>query len=223
MLVGLTGGIATGKSTVSTLLIARGIPVLDADRIAREVVMPGTETLKALVEAFGDGILTDDGTLDRAALGRFVFHDVAARERVNAITHPAIRSLMVSRARELEAGVRARPIILDVPLLFEGETHKVVDVTVLVYASRPIQLQRLMQRNPLTVSEANARIDAQMSTEAKRRLATIVIENDGSLSELEARVDRLCEILGKLAREDEMGEVQSDINSRRTRPQVVIS
>lgn len=199
--MGLTGGIATGKSTVSALLGARGIPVLDADHIAREVVLPGTKTLQALVDAFGDGILAQNGMLDRAALGRFVFHDATARERVNAIMHPAIRSLMVTRARALEAGNRSRVIILDVPLLFEGEMHRVVDVTVLVYASRPQQLQRLMKRNQLTDSEANARIDAQMSTEQKRRMATIIVENDGSLSGLQARVDRLCDVLAEFARE----------------------
>lgn len=199
MIVGLTGGIATGKSTVSSLLQAKGLPVIDADVLAREVVAPGTKGLAQIVAAFGREYLQEDGSLDRLRLGATVFADEAMRLQLNAIVHPLVRSEMWRRAHAIVGNSPERIAILDVPLLIEGGTHTVVDVTVLVYAPADVQLARLMARNGLTEAQAHARIAAQWSIEEKRALADIVLDNSGPLTECERLAETLCDRLFELA------------------------
>ncbi|GMA51595.1 dephospho-CoA kinase [Alicyclobacillus contaminans] len=188
MIVGLTGGIASGKSTVTNMLRGLGAYVVDADVWARRVVEPGTEGLREIVETFGKDMLLPDGTLNRRALGALVFHNEAALQRLSAITHPRVREGM---RRETEAYLREHPnmpVVWDVPLLFEGETRRLVDTTILVYVDENLQLARLMQRDGLTEEEARARIRAQMPIDEKRKLADYVVDNRGTLEETREQV-----------------------------------
>lgn len=188
-IVGLTGGIATGKSTVARMLADRGAIVVDADAIAREVVEPGEPALDEIVAEFGPSILTPSGTLDRAALGAVVFADTARRRRLEEITHPRIRQRMAER---VAAAVASAPplVVVDIPLLLERGGSELTQDVLLVYADRKTQLRRLIARDHLSVEDAERRLAAQMPIEEKRRLATWVIDNRGSLEETEAQVDR---------------------------------
>lgn len=188
--IGLTGGIGSGKSTVTALLRSRGVPVLDADEVVRDLERPGAEGLRRLVEAFGPGILQPSGELDRSALGRLVFADREARRRVEAILHPLVRARMA--AEQAEASARgARVVVHDIPLLFEARDPAGFDATVLVYAPPEVQRRRLIEQRGMTPEDVEARIRAQLPMEEKRRLATYVIDNSGSLEDLEAEVDRV--------------------------------
>ena len=185
---GLTGGIASGKSEVARLLRARGVPVVDADAIAREVVAPGTSGLAALVDAFGASILLPDGSLDRKALGARVFTDDVARRTLNAITHPRISTRTTERIAELQAS--HDPLgAYDAALLVENGVHALFRPLVVVAASEPLQIARCMARDGLTEDEARARVRSQMPLAKKIAVADFVIENDGTLAELEAEVD----------------------------------
>ncbi|MCL6548260.1 MAG: dephospho-CoA kinase [Alicyclobacillus sp.] len=195
MIVGLTGGIATGKSTVTRILRELGAYVVDADVWARRVVEPGTPGLAEIVEAFGPGVLNEDGTLNRKALAAVVFHDEAARRTLNRITHPRVREGMRQETDDYLARHPGCPVVWDVPLLFEGDTRAMVDVTVLVYADERTQLARLMARDGLPEAEAEARIAAQMPIEEKRRLADYVIDNTGTLKHTREQVERLWRVL----------------------------
>lgn len=199
MIVGLTGGIATGKSTVSENLVAAGFRVFDADQYAREVVAPGSEGLREIVAAFGAEYLQPDGSLDRAKLGVAIFANSEWRARLNEITHPRVRAAMWRHAREFVDGVSKRIAILDVPLLMEGGTHIVVDVTVLVYATAEQQLARLIERNGLSAEIAKARMDAQWPIEHKRELADIIVDNSGPISEVPRLTRQLIACLEELA------------------------
>ncbi|MCL6593008.1 MAG: dephospho-CoA kinase [Alicyclobacillus sp.] len=201
MIIGLTGGIATGKSTVSHMLRELGAYVVDADTWARRVVEPGTPGWAEVVAEFGPGVLQPDGSIHRPALARLVFHDAAARQRLNALTHPRIRAGMQAESAARLAQHPEEPVVWDVPLLFEGETLHLVDVTVLVYTDETTQLQRLMARNQLTEDEALARIRAQMPIEEKRRLADYVIDNRGTLEQTREQVRQLWDILRRKARQ----------------------
>jgi dephospho-CoA kinase len=195
VIVGLTGGIATGKSTVSQMLRDLGATVIDADVWARKVVEPGSPALAEIAETFGPGVLHPDGTLNRPALADIVFHDDKARERLNAITHPRVREGMW---QETQAALAARPdlpVIWDVPLLFEGGTWRLVDATVVVYVDEETQRTRLMQRNGLSREDADARIRAQMPIEEKRQRADYVIDNRGTIEETRKQVEALWQIL----------------------------
>ncbi|KAJ3546231.1 hypothetical protein NMY22_g2133 [Coprinellus aureogranulatus] len=153
LVVGLTGGIATGKSTVSALLKAKGLPIVDADVIARQVVEPGTPALAKIKAHFGDQVIQEDGTLDRKKLGSIIFNDAAQRAKLNSIVHPAVRSAMFWEV--VRYWFRGEKIcIMDVPLLIEGPIHKVVGKIVVVYCSEEIQLQRLMSRDGSTRDDA---------------------------------------------------------------------
>ncbi|MCL6444124.1 MAG: dephospho-CoA kinase [Alicyclobacillus sp.] len=191
VIVGLTGGIATGKSTVTRMFREVGAYVVDADVWARKVVEPGQPALAEIAEAFGQDVIRPDGTLDRQALAAIVFHDPDARSRLNAITHPRVRAGMRSETEARLAVDPHSPIIWDVPLLFEGDTKNSVDCTILVYVDEATQRQRLMARDGFTEAEAQARIAAQMSIEQKRALADYVIDNGGSLEQTKAQVLRL--------------------------------
>ncbi|MGY1634216.1 dephospho-CoA kinase [Geodermatophilus sp. SYSU D01186] len=184
--MGLTGGIGSGKSTVAGLLAARGARIVDADRIAREVVEPGTPGLAAVVEAFGSGVLTAEGALDRPALAAIVFADPAARARLDGIVHPLVRA----RAAELVAAAPPDAVVVqDVPLLVETGQAGVYDLVLVVEADLETRVRRLVERG-LTAEDARARIAAQATDEQRRAVADVVLDNSGTREELEAQVER---------------------------------
>ncbi|KAF8489832.1 CoaE-domain-containing protein [Russula emetica] len=190
LVIGLTGGIATGKSTVSRQLAARNIPVIDADVLARDVVRPGTRTLNKIVSTFGPDILKEDGTLDRPKLGAIVFRDEEQRRKLNAIVHPAVRWAMILGV--LKHWLRGeRVCVLDVPLLIESRIYRWVGKVVVVYCSAYIQLQRLMRRDGSTREDARSRLLAQLPIAEKLEYADIVLDNSGTQAELEVQVDEL--------------------------------
>jgi len=195
MIVGLTGGIASGKSTVTGMLRNDGAYVVDADIWARRVVEPGSEGLSELCAAFGDGILAEDGRLNRPALAAIVFQDAQARAQLNSITHPRVRAGMAAETKSFLAAHPDEPIVWDVPLLFEGDTHKLVDVTVLVFVDEATQLSRLMARDGLSQADAHRRIAAQMPIADKRRLADYIIDNTQSLDQTREQVQTLWQAL----------------------------
>lgn len=188
VLIGLTGGIASGKSSVADLLAARGAIVIDADLLAREVVEPGTPGLAAVVDRFGAGVLSPDGSLDRPALGRVVFADPRARRDLEAIIHPAVRS----RAAALTAAAGDDAVVVQmIPLLVETGQEDSFDLVVVVDIPAETQLARVQARDGLGEDEALARMGAQASREARLAAADVVITNDGTLADLEAQVERL--------------------------------
>src|SRR5690606_10622286 len=190
LLVGLTGNIASGKSTVARLLQERGADLIDADVLAREAVSPGSPALDRIAERFGDAVLHPDGTLDRAALRHRVFSDHDELEALNAIVHPEVQRLREEQLEEArERGERI--VVSDIPLLFERGLANEFDVGVLVDAPRPLRLERLVRDRALHEAEAMQMIAAQMPAELKRARADHVIENDGTLDELVTRVDEL--------------------------------
>ncbi len=194
IVIGLTGGIATGKSTVTAALRDLGVTVIDADQVARQVVEPGEPALAELVAEYGPGILREDGRLDREKLGSLVFSDAAARQRLNDITHPHILRAM-DRLRQAAAAAGEHVLALDVPLLFESGLEKTVDRVWVVIASAAQQLQRLMDRDGLGAEEARRRVEAQMPLERKIRGADAVIDNSGSVESTRTRVRFLLEAL----------------------------
>lgn len=186
-IVGLTGGIASGKSTVTKQLKKLNIPVVDADVIAREVVQPKSKGLNALVKTFGQDILTAKGELDRKALGEIVFNDEAKRNRLNSILHPLIRERILEVKAEYEA--EGHPVIvLDIPLLFETDYEKHCDEIMVVSVPREIQIDRLMKRDQSSKEEALSRINAQMPLAEKVAKADTVIDNSGTLEETNQQV-----------------------------------
>ena len=203
IVIGLTGGIASGKSTVASFLREAGIPVIDADEIARQVVVQGQPALAEAVDAFGSSVLLPDGSLDRKALAARVFSDEAARRRLNEITHPHIQQAIARRRQALEAAGH-RLVVLDVPLLFETGMEKSVDRTWVVAVSPGQQVRRLMDRDGLTVEEARRRIDAQMPLTDKISKADAVIDNSGSPEAARVRVKYLLAAL----LDDEGGEAR---------------
>jgi dephospho-CoA kinase len=190
--VGLTGGIASGKSTVSAMLAELGAVVIDADLLAREVVEPGTEGLEQVVAAFGTDVLGADGGLDRAALGARVFTDDAARRRLEAIVHPRVRA----RAAELEAAAGAQTLVVhDIPLLVETGQASGFDAVLVVDAPVKVQVQRMVEERGWTREDAEARVAAQATREQRLAVATHVIENTGTLEDLRDRVAEVFEEL----------------------------
>lgn len=188
-LIGLTGGIATGKSTVSKLFLAEGVPVIDADVLAREVVEPGTEGLRLVGERF-PGVLTADGRLDRKKLGERVFADPAELAALNALLHPRIRALAQQRTAEL-AATGAKVAIYDAPLLLENQLHLGMDGVIVVWCSEATQLERLQRRDGFTTEQALARIRSQMPMDEKKRAATWLIDNGGPVEETARQVKQV--------------------------------
>ena len=188
--IGLTGGIASGKSTVLRWLQKKGVPYIDADVVAREVVEPGTPGLQELVDEFGPNTVQKDGTLDRAYIGSIAFTDHKALERINAILQPHIRRRIQELTEEWE-GKGKRAIIYDIPLLFETDWHTKMDEIWLVYVNPVTQLERLMKRNSYSEQEALDRIHSQMSLDVKRTLSTVVIDNSGTMKQLEKQLRKL--------------------------------
>ncbi|WP_414507830.1 dephospho-CoA kinase [Streptomyces sp. NEAU-L66] len=190
--VGLTGGIGAGKSEVSRLLASYGAVIVDADKIAREVVEPGTPGLAAVVEEFGDGVLAPDGTLDRPKLGGIVFSDPEKLKALNAIVHP----LVGARSAELEASAGPDAVVVhDVPLLTENGLAPLYDLVVVVDAAPQTQLDRLVRLRGMAENEAKSRMAAQATREQRLAVADLVIDNDGPLEALEPQVRAVWERL----------------------------
>lgn len=182
LIVGLTGGIASGKSTISQMILELGFPIVDADIVAREVVEIGEDTYTKLLESFGKEILHEDKTLNRQALGNIIFHDEEKRLHLNSIMHPAIRQrIQQKKNKYLEEGLHT--VFLDIPLLLEGEETYGTDKILVVSVTSELQLERLMKRNHLSEVDAKARISSQMSLSEKVALADAVIDNSGTIEE----------------------------------------
>ena len=195
--VGLTGGIGAGKSEVSRRLASYGAVVIDADAVAREVVAPGTPGLAEVVQAFGPEVLRSDGTLDRDRLGELVFADESLRMKLNAITHPRVGERMA----ELERQAGGAPVIVhDVPLLAENHLAGSFDEVVVVDVPPRIQAERLARERGMSKDQAEARMGAQASREERLAVATIVVDNSGSLAELDREVGELWTELRRRAR-----------------------
>jgi len=188
LIVGLTGNIAAGKSAVAARLAAHGVPIIDADLLAREAVAPGSAALAAIAARFGHRMLAPDGSLDRAALRHVVFRDAGARDALNAIVHPEVarlRAAAVARLRESGAPL----VICDIPLLFETGLDREMDRIILVDAPVEVRRERLMRDRGLSAADAHAMIAAQLPAERKREHADYLIENDGTRDALDAQVD----------------------------------
>ncbi|KQZ69979.1 dephospho-CoA kinase [Nocardioides sp. Root151] len=192
MRVGLTGGVASGKSTVSAILAELGAVIIDADALAREVVEQGTPGLAAVVAEFGDGLLTPQGDLDRPAMGRLVFGDEAARKRLEAIVHP----LVFERIVELESAAGPDDVVVhDIPLLAESGRADTFDAVIVVHAPADVQVERMVRDRGWTEEEAKSRIAAQADAEERLAIATHVIDNTGTHEDLRHRV---AEVLAEL-------------------------
>ncbi|KAI8906249.1 dephospho-CoA kinase-domain-containing protein [Gorgonomyces haynaldii] len=189
-LVGLTGGIATGKSTVSQMLKQQKTPIVDADLIARKIVERGEPCYFAIIDLFGLGVVDQDGNLNRPKIGQLVFSDQQKRRQLNAITHPVIRLHMLLET--LEHFIKMEPlVILDTPLLFEAGLSRFVHTTAVVYCPEDKQKERLMMRDHFSEDEAQQRMNSQMPIEQKKSLASVVIDNSHSLQDTQRQVDQL--------------------------------
>ena len=188
LMVGLTGGIGAGKSAVARRLAERGAVIVDSDVLAREVVAPGTDGLAEIVAAFGAGVLTPDGELDRPALGAKVFGDEAARRRLEGIIHPRVRARSAETAH---AAAHDAIVVNDVPLLVEVGLAPSYHLVIVVDADRELRIRRLTQLRGMTAAEAAARIDAQIDDERRRAAADVILPNESDLATLRARVDEL--------------------------------
>ncbi len=180
IVAGLTGGIASGKSTVAGMLAAAGARIVDADRIAHAEVQPGRPALEAVRKRFGQGVVTADGRLDREKLGQLVFHDPALRHDLEQIVHPFVFRQMAAELKQLAAAYPGSVVILDIPLLIESGLHKVLPFTVLVHVPETVQRERLIRRDGISEAEARARIRAQMPIDAKRDHVNLIIDNTGT-------------------------------------------
>ncbi|WP_414055157.1 dephospho-CoA kinase [Macrococcus equi] len=180
--IGLTGGIASGKSTVAKYLSDQGFVIIDADIASRKAVEVGTEGLAQIKKAFGDQVIRLDGSLDRKALGNIIFNDSSEREKLNKIVHPRVRDIMENEKQN--ALMQGKIVVMDIPLLYENHLEHTVDEVWLVYIPLNIQIERLMLRNNLSQKEAQARIASQMSLEEKKEKADKVIDNSGSIDAL---------------------------------------
>jgi dephospho-CoA kinase len=191
-LIGLTGGIASGKSTVADILQRLGAAVVNADVLAREVVEPGQDAWQEIVNTFGAEVLQADKSLDRQRLRKIIFDDPDARKKLEAIIHPRVRALAEKRIRE-NAAAGYSVVVYEVPLLFEGNIHHWVRPVILVACAPETQIKRLGQRDQVNESDAQKHIAAQMSLAEKRKLADYTIENDGTLEDLERQVREVLE------------------------------
>lgn len=183
VILGLTGGIATGKSTVVSLFKSMCFPIIDADVIAREIVEVGKPALKKIVDAFGSEIVTGDGLLDRKKLGEIIFSDEKKRKRLNELLSPFLKEAILTQIADKKN--QASLIIVDIPLLYEGGYDKFVDEVAVVYVPQEIQLARLMKRDHLSKEQAQQRIASQLSIEKKKQQADIVFDNGKSIPETE--------------------------------------
>lgn len=189
MNIGLTGGIACGKSTVSRMLVSRGALLIDADQIARDVVEPGSPVLEQVAAHFGQAVIGPDGSLQRKKLGEIIFGSPEARKQLDGLLHPPIRAKMREQMTLYERDFPTKLVVVDVPLLIESNLVSMFEEIMVVYIPRHLQLERLMQRDGLSTEHAQLRLDAQMSIEEKRKLADIVIDNSGTWEETNMRVE----------------------------------
>jgi dephospho-CoA kinase len=190
-LVALTGGIASGKSTIARRLAEHGAVVIDADQLVREVQAPGSPVLDAIADAFGDDMLRPDGSLDRAALGTRVFGDEAAIRRLNAIVHPAVRAESARRFAEAFAADPAAVVVYDVPLLVEARAEDPWELVVVAHAPADVRAARLVELRGLSEAEAAARIASQAPDEARLRIADVVVDTAGTLDDTLRQTDEL--------------------------------
>ena len=188
-IVGLTGGISSGKSTVSSYLKQLKIPVIDADEVARKVVEPNSQGVKEIRKAFGNDVFEEDGSLNRQKLGELVFSDVENRQKLDELLQPLIKIMILD---EIEAYRQKgeKMIVLDLPLLFEKQYEELCEEIIVVYVPRELQLERLMKRNQYTKQEALSRIDSQLSIEEKRKRATVLLDNQGTIQQLYQQVEQ---------------------------------
>lgn len=190
MIIGLTGSIASGKSTVAKMMTDLGLPIVDADVVARDVVEPGTETLKIIAQNFGDDILLEDGHLNRPKLGDIIFHEPAKRKILNDIMHPAIRAEML-RQRDALIAAGEKHVVMDIPLLFESKLQHFVERILVVSVKEEVQLRRLMERNALSKEDALARIHSQLPLSVKEKGAHAVIYNNEKLENTEEQLKKI--------------------------------
>ena len=191
--IGLTGGIASGVTLVARILRDLGARLIEADQVSREVVRPGTDAFRAIVDAFGTGVVASDGTLDRQRLGHIIFEDPAARARLNAITHPAIRRRIWDEIEEIRRAAPDATVVVDIPLLLDTAGPETFDLdgVIVVSATPDLQLSRMMARDGLSREEAQRRLDAQRPVALKAADADWVIDNTGTIEETRGQVRRL--------------------------------
>ncbi len=190
MIIGLTGSIASGKSTVSAMLKERGLPIVDADEIARLVVEPGTSVIEEIRETFGDEVIQEDGTLNRGKLGEIIFGDEQNREKLNGIMHPAIRTEML-RQKEAYLTSGEETVIMDIPLLFESKLQSFVEKIIVVTVTPENQKKRLIERNGLTEREALERMQSQLPLSEKEVKSDAILDNNGTIKETANQLDHL--------------------------------
>jgi dephospho-CoA kinase len=198
LVIGLTGGIGSGKSTVSKMFQDVGVPVICADDLARKVVEPGSPALEEIREVFGEEVIDGEGRLDRAAMARVVFADASLRKKLEAIIHPRVKEEKDKRVEQLERDGH-RMVIVDVPLLLESGWRDSFDIIIVVYVPRETQEKRLIYRDSISMEEARSRLNAQMCIEEKRNLADRVIDNSGSVDETRKQVGQIFEDLKIMA------------------------
>lgn len=195
LMAGLTGGIASGKSTVTAIMQKAGAVIIDADVIAHQVVAPGLPAWKAIKSRFGPQVLKPDGAIDRAKLGDLVFNDPGLRKELEGIIHPRVRDKIDDEVTQLRHVSPNVVVIQDIPLLFETGMTEGLDEIIVVYVPAALQIERLIQRDGIEMEAAKARIDAQLSIEEKRRLATIVIDNSGDVDQTRKQTLKVYECL----------------------------
>lgn len=193
MIIGLTGSIASGKSTVSKMLQDKGFFIIDADIVAREVVELGSDTLQEIKKQFGNEVIFTDGTLNREVLGSMIFHQPAKRKQLNDIMHPAIRKEMLKQRDELTKK-EIETFFMDIPLLFESRLQHLVEKILVVSVTEDVQLERLMSRNNLSKEEAEARIKSQLPLSEKEKGADAVIYNNGSIEESKKQLEAILKL-----------------------------
>ncbi|WP_414050354.1 dephospho-CoA kinase [Macrococcus animalis] len=187
--IGLTGGIASGKSTVANFLKEKGYVIVDADIASRKAVEIGSAGLAEIRTVFGDEVIQEDGTLNRKALGEIIFNDPLERQKLNDILHPRVRDIM--EAEKAIGLAQGKTVVMDIPLLFENKLEHTVDEVWVVYVPEMIQIERLMTRNTLTLEEATSRVSSQLSIEFKKQKADKVIDNSGTLEDLFQQLEQL--------------------------------
>ncbi|WP_371068760.1 dephospho-CoA kinase [Sediminibacillus sp. JSM 1682029] len=195
LVIGLTGGIASGKSTIAGFLAEWNIPIIDADIISRQVVEKGETAYERIVDVFGEEVLLSDGNLDRGKLGKLIFRDKEKREQLNDIVHPAVREKMLEQ-RDAFAAKGEEAVVLDIPLLYESSLTHFVDKVLVVYVDEETQRRRLMNRNGFSEEEATERMTAQMPLDKKAKMADEIIDNNGTI---ESSRQQLLNILKKWA------------------------
>lgn len=202
VVIGLTGGIASGKSTISRMLMAMKIPVIDADLTAREVVKPETDTLKGLVKQFGDDILHTDGTLNRKKLADIVFKNEESLNKLNSIIHPAIKDAIINKLNEYKVS-GAKYCVVDAALLVEASFIDMVDYVILVYINRRTQIERLMNRDNISMEEAERKIASQMCLEEKKKYANYLIDNNHAVEYTRLQLNSIVKEIFNLEERDD--------------------